>query len=240
MQRVKKIVGDGNCMFRSLSYAVTGSESNHTAIRAKIVHQIKHTPSLLGHITHRPSYQNCKNVAQYIAESKMDQDGVWGTDIELLSFARLAKICVFTYNAENCKWNMYGPHNVDKRMRYHVGEKAIYILHSGLHYEVVLATEGGNPTPSGKVVRSLTDAEVPRAIKKSKSSCHERPYREWVNMRYHAVDEAWQRDMCCMFGLPFVRPNNAVRGSPSTILTPPETLHNIRPDGNCLFNCLPL
>lgn len=51
MRRVEKIVGDGNCMFRSLSYVLTGSESQHAAVRAQIVMHMKTiAPLMLEHI----------------------------------------------------------------------------------------------------------------------------------------------------------------------------------------------
>ena len=34
---VKHIRGDGNCLFRSFSYLITGSEDEHDAVRAAIV-----------------------------------------------------------------------------------------------------------------------------------------------------------------------------------------------------------
>ena len=37
MRSIKKILGDGNCMFRALSRIVTGSQDQHSVIRAKMV-----------------------------------------------------------------------------------------------------------------------------------------------------------------------------------------------------------
>lgn len=34
--KIKNIVGDGNCLYRALSYSLTGSESSHYEIRQKI------------------------------------------------------------------------------------------------------------------------------------------------------------------------------------------------------------
>ena len=46
MGKLKKILPDGNCMFRSLSYIVTGSEDHYQTVRAKIVEHSKEAPSL--------------------------------------------------------------------------------------------------------------------------------------------------------------------------------------------------
>ena len=36
MRTVKRIEGDGNCLFRAFSYLITGSESQHMAVRLDI------------------------------------------------------------------------------------------------------------------------------------------------------------------------------------------------------------
>ena len=151
MGKLKKILPDGNCMFRSLSYIVTGSEDHYQTVRAKIVEHSKEAPSrLLGHIKGKDEYKTCKTVSDYIKKSGMNKDCVWGSDIELLSFAHLTKTCVYSYTAENGKWNMYGPHNVDRRMRVQNGEQALYLLHRGGHYDVVLQTGQSGVAASAK------------------------------------------------------------------------------------------
>ena len=69
---IKGILPDGNCMFRSLSYVVTGSEEHHKTVRSKIVNHINHAPSrILQHIKGQIDYCDCKSVAQYLQKSKM-------------------------------------------------------------------------------------------------------------------------------------------------------------------------
>ena len=41
MRRVKRVMGDGNCMFRALSLVVTGNEDQHHAIRTRIVQNMR-------------------------------------------------------------------------------------------------------------------------------------------------------------------------------------------------------
>ena len=66
-QKVKSIMGDGNCMFRSLSYVITGSENQHKDVRAKIVQHMKDiAPLMLGHI--KGYYPNCSSVQEYIVQ----------------------------------------------------------------------------------------------------------------------------------------------------------------------------
>ena len=40
-QKIKPIQGDGNCMFRALSYVITGSEKHHLQVRANILEHME-------------------------------------------------------------------------------------------------------------------------------------------------------------------------------------------------------
>ena len=50
MRSVKRIEGDGNCLFRAFSYIITGSESQHMAVRQAIIrHMISIAHFILDH-----------------------------------------------------------------------------------------------------------------------------------------------------------------------------------------------
>ena len=68
---------------------------------------------MMKHVSNCSSYSNCCSIDEYIGRSEMDKDGTWGSDIELLYFAHLCKICVFSYSKELGNWDRYGFHNVD-------------------------------------------------------------------------------------------------------------------------------
>ena len=92
-QKIKPIQGDGNCMFRALSYVITGSVKHHLQVRANILEHMESIASLvLGHIRGRcNAMHNCSSVKEYI---KLTKPHVWGTDIELLVVAHLLKTCI--------------------------------------------------------------------------------------------------------------------------------------------------
>ena len=57
------IGGDGNCMFRSVSYVMTGSQEHHLEVRAKTLeHMETIAPQIIGHIRGR-SGAMCKCLA---------------------------------------------------------------------------------------------------------------------------------------------------------------------------------
>ena len=50
--RLFQILGDGNCLFRALSYAVTGRQVYHTQMRAQIINHMKHIEHFLLRTSH--------------------------------------------------------------------------------------------------------------------------------------------------------------------------------------------
>ena len=123
------IQGDGNCLFRALSYAVTGRQVYHASLRHKIVNHMREIENLLQpHIG--------MSLIDYLNSSRMaiKNDKVWGTDIEILAACSLLKTDIYTYNkvGDVYKWNKLNgsaPEN----------DCAIYINHTnGVHYDIVL------------------------------------------------------------------------------------------------------
>ena len=67
-KKKKPIQGEGNCLFRALSYVITGSEKHHLQVRANILEHMESIASLiLGHIRGRSNaMHNCSSVKEYI------------------------------------------------------------------------------------------------------------------------------------------------------------------------------
>ena len=121
MRKIKKITGDGNCMFRAFSRVLTGSKRQHQAVRGMIVQHMRQTevaPLMLKHIVdkHANSDPGMDSVEKYIQKSRMHENGVWGTEIEILCFAHLIKTCIFTYLAQDNNWSRYTPYHVERSM----------------------------------------------------------------------------------------------------------------------------
>ena len=137
--RTHNIIGDGNCLFMSLSYVVTGRQTYLNNVRLKMLaHMIKIENALQPHIK--------TSVSDYLARSQMRNDRVWSTDIEILTATSLLNTDIYVYSkfGEAFRWsrfsqtmlNQFPPEN----------ETAVYIQNiSGVHYDVVLdvaATDG--------------------------------------------------------------------------------------------------
>ena len=87
---VHTVEGDGNCLFRALSLAITGSEEQHDIIRNYIVNHML-TDSALRQMleSHDPS-----SITYHDYLHRMQTDGEWGTDKEIIAAAHLFKCCI--------------------------------------------------------------------------------------------------------------------------------------------------
>ena len=132
--RIKTITADGNCLFRSLSYIITGSQEQHMHLRRVILDHMVHIAHfLLGHLMH-PHYLS---IQEYIQDTRMNEPTSWGTEIEIWTLAHLLGTCIFTYNTEHESWYRYSPHDVDRTLRDNVTQMALYIRHPPIHFDVV-------------------------------------------------------------------------------------------------------
>ena len=85
-----KITGDGNCLFRALSYIITGRQVYHNVIRNKILDHMSSIGNLL-----LPYMRMSLN--DYFQSSGMHQEGVWGTDIEIFGACSLLATDIYVY-----------------------------------------------------------------------------------------------------------------------------------------------
>ena len=78
-----RVRGDDNCLFRALSKEVTGTESNHQAVRQAIVNFMTHKDNayrfckdcFAGDTLEANLYEPIKSMTSYIKEKKLDQRG---------------------------------------------------------------------------------------------------------------------------------------------------------------------
>ena len=145
---LRKIMGDGNCLFRSLSYIITGSEDQHFALRSAIVQHMLSIPHMF--ICYDSDGQpNCINlmchprhfdsVKDYIQQTQMDQKSIWGTNVEMACLVHLISSPVYCYDASQRYhiWAAYFPNDVDRSVTRDVGQKSLYIYFARDHFNVI-------------------------------------------------------------------------------------------------------
>ena len=129
---IKSIKGDGNCLFRSFCYVLTGEENQYMEMRKAIINHMYNIAHLLigPHITEN-------SVSEYIQETQMDKDKTWGTYVEILVFSHLLQTSVLSYDVSSKMWARYCPHGLDTTLVDDYTQMSIYLQHPPNHFEVV-------------------------------------------------------------------------------------------------------
>ena len=125
------IKGDGNCLFRSFSYIITGRQNYHSLIRKRIIDHMKT-------IEHAILPHSGSSVDSYLLRTQMRNDGVWGSDIEILTAASLfcTDIYVFTKFGNNNRWVKFSRTMLNEPLP--IGNHSIYIQNTNqVHFDVV-------------------------------------------------------------------------------------------------------
>ena len=158
----KNIRGDGNCMFRSLSFIITGSEDQHMDVRRAIIRHMRDIGNVLWESQISPLLNNLRSIGevsvgnnqspnadhmaginQYIAATRMDHDKTWGSEVEIMVLAHLLDTAVYSYDTAR-GWNRYTPANVygqfDVSTRVN-SQMAMYVRYNINHYDVVTSVE---------------------------------------------------------------------------------------------------
>ena len=155
----KNIRGDGNCMFRSLSFIITGSEDQHMHVRIRHMRDIGNvlwesqiSPLLnnlrsIGEVSvgnnQSPNADHMAGINEYIAATRMDHDKTWGSEVEIMVLAHLLDTAVYSYDTAR-GWNRYTPANVygqfDVSTRVN-SQMAMYVRYNINHYDVVTSVE---------------------------------------------------------------------------------------------------
>ena len=154
-RKIKKILGDGNCLFRSLALILYGDEMCHGIMRELLANFLSQNRKYF-----QPYVDG--QMVEYIA--KVKQTRVWGTAVELLAAATLFGIPVYTFlpNGNSYHWLCYEPLQSDKFV-YPQDPPPLRLLNldhielfnaNGCHYDVIVSSEGGvldRPLLSNKV-----------------------------------------------------------------------------------------
>ena len=107
---VHHIRGDGNCLFRAFSYAISGSERQHLRVRSAIIRHMRCTDacmSLLG------GYISDLTIDEYIQRSQMAHNYVWGSQNEMFVLAHMAGVNIASYNTTERQYHFHNPGVID-------------------------------------------------------------------------------------------------------------------------------
>ncbi|XP_016400038.1 OTU domain-containing protein 4-like [Sinocyclocheilus rhinocerous] len=121
------IVADGNCFFRAISQAVTGTQKYHRKIRVAVVQQLEKNSVKYQNIL-RTEYSS---MSEYINKSKMRYVNIWATEVEIQATADYLGVNVFTFF--DGRWLKY---TCNSKL---LSNQSIYLENcNGNHYETVV------------------------------------------------------------------------------------------------------
>ena len=125
--RTQKIVGDGNCFFRAVSQAISGTQRYHVKFRRAVVRHLERNPVAYEGIL-RSEYSS---MSEYLNVSRMGYVGSWATELEIQAAADCLGVSVFTFF--NDRWLEYSC-----KTR-HLSNEAVYLENcNSNHYETVV------------------------------------------------------------------------------------------------------
>eukprot|EP00388_Colpodella_angusta_P010145 GDKJ01026545.1.p1 GENE.GDKJ01026545.1~~GDKJ01026545.1.p1 ORF type:complete len:435 (-),score=103.57 GDKJ01026545.1:60-1364(-) len=94
---VKRIQGDGNCLFRSFADQLTGEEDRHHEFRSSAVSHIRENASFFG-------MWLGEDLEDYLSE--MQSSGTWGGQIEIHALSQMYRVNVLVHQDQPKTWLM--------------------------------------------------------------------------------------------------------------------------------------
>ncbi len=163
--QTKDIVGDGNCFFRALAYAVSGTEREHRKLRRSVISHILQNDGMYVQFL-RSGYDS---VTDYIAKTRMKFVGNWATEMEMQAASDLIGVDIFTYSQD--KWFKFSSSNASFN-RHDCEQSGIYLKHvNSCHFEVVVCGKSKDGNCASICKSPITDPLFYVASNVSSKSC---------------------------------------------------------------------
>ena len=124
---IYRVLGDGNCYFRCISYVLSGKEDYHRDVRNVLCEYISWFPGRLSILI--TDKDELKNGCKYIERSGMMKNGEWATEVEILVTVKCFQRDIFTYYKNKWQRHCYLSD---------YSEDAIYLINEKEHFNVVL------------------------------------------------------------------------------------------------------
>ena len=175
----RKIQGDGNCFYRTISFLISGTQDYHEVIRAYLLqHMLQHSALAEGPLL-------IDDMQAYI-----DHQGLrsWAGENEIFFMAHLLRTDICIYSSRFHGWQVHSGRVLDPNLQ--TLWQMLYINHPNeSHYEVVLSTTV-SPIDRPDVIKA--SHKLVKAIINDQSSNSHPSYREAM-MKNSVVDELFKQ-----------------------------------------------
>ena len=114
-RKAYRIKGDGNCMYRAISYSMTNDEENYSSIRLLLQRFENLNKELFRGVL---TSVNKPTIEEHITH--MGMPNTWGTQVELFATATYYQVPVYTYVADNAnlRWAVFKPLSNAENLQY--------------------------------------------------------------------------------------------------------------------------
>ena len=134
--------GDGNCLFRTFSYVITGSEQQHIEVRNALVSYMLSIENCLVGYGEDGNYNYLQpfghtTVQNYIDSHGMNRPGTWGSELEMICLSHMLNTVVYSFGARNNNWEVFAYNFIDRSLTCDYTQKSIYLWFSDSHFKVV-------------------------------------------------------------------------------------------------------
>ena len=139
---MRSVQGDGNCLFRALSYVVTDSEAQHMEVREDITSYMLSIENLFvgynstGHANYLVSF-NFNSIQEYLDNTNMAISRTWGTDLEMIYFYHMFNVNPYSSDAGSNTWAVFSPLNIEAGLPHVYNIISVYLYLRDQHFYVV-------------------------------------------------------------------------------------------------------
>lgn len=168
-RKLHRVIGDGSCLFRALTFALLGDEKHNYLIRSEIVRLINLNKKIF--TNYLMVGVNCRTIDEQIRHSsKLDS---WGTHLEIFGAATLFQVPVYyctQSSSSQFTWSVFHPIPADKISFPLIVNEPILkadaiphfelYYHQSRHYDAIVSVETGRTSTTPPQLTGTDDPNV--------------------------------------------------------------------------------
>ena len=90
-----------------------------------------------------PDAEWTQGMEEYLAATQMEQDGTWGSEVEVMALTHLLDTLIYCYDTSH-GWHLFTPGNIRGMLnlnQFATHQMAMYVRHYVNHYDVVRSVQ---------------------------------------------------------------------------------------------------
>ena len=93
------VIGDGNCLYRSLSYIIFGTEKHYNDLKSKLITKFRNSPKHTLNVMHMSGIKSEKELDDHFELINFPNE--WDSNVESAILGALAHLDILVINATN-------------------------------------------------------------------------------------------------------------------------------------------